>query len=425
MDRAEIYFSIADEVASAMVSLKFIAIIRGKCVRDIFMISGVFWILSLEMLPTFTFYNTRYIVLPDKECFNFSFLIVIDYLIEMDIPRSSTNLKINTALTNLRPSQSCPNFIALGPTAALANAFSNNFNTSSPVQSNYNLRRVLAGSALVQTNTNSSETSNQIFSYIVRQAALNENLINNNLVDYEEFSGATARRNNSNGDLEVEYVEASFEERFGMFRRESLEDLLPFMTMLPITYNLANGNFGITNDDNSNSSTEFTSSTGNDSDSTDLVISDSRDNSVITNVNEPENSIVDFRNMVRTEFGVAGGAHGGGFRPRNIYDRDLARYGRGRGYWPRSIDLSSNNETPSNESFVGRGRGVIGRGRGFYDTTTSSFSGSTEYTDSRAGRGLRRGLDLLRFGGRGVVSRRTWSSSMESNNGCWAGISGA
>ena len=421
MDRAEIYFSIADEVASAMVSLKFIAIIRGKSVRDIFMISGVFWILSLEMLPTFTFRHDRYIVLTDKECFNFSFLIALDYLPDMDIPRSSTASNFNTALTSLRPSQSCPNFKAFQPTAALAQAL-HNFNTSSPLESNYNLRRVLAGTALVQTNTNSSETPNQILSFIARQAALNEELNNNNhnLINIEEFSGATAFRNASNGDLNVEYGEASFEERFGLFRRESLESLLPFMTSLPISYNLVNGNLG-TSDDNSNSSSVSTSVLTNDTGSSDSFADDSSDSLEIIGVTEAENPILEFRNMARIEFGSVRGAYRGNFRPRNIYDRDLANYGRGRGYLSRSTEFTSNNDTPSNDSFVGRGRGVLGRGRGFYDTNTSSFGSSTEYTDSRAGRGVRRGLDAMRFGG---GTRRTWSSGAEPN-GCWAGISGA
>ena len=49
----------------------------------------------------------------------------------------------------------------------------------------------------------------------------------------------------------VEYGESSFDSRFGLFRRESLEQILPLMTILPMAYNLANGALGSASESNS------------------------------------------------------------------------------------------------------------------------------------------------------------------------------
>ena len=108
---------------------------------------------------------------------------------------------------------------------------------------------------------------------------------------------------------------------------------------------------------------------------------------------------------------------------RDIYNMVPGRYGRGRGSGSRGGHSMSYNDTPSNDSFVGRGRGSIGRGRGFYSTASSS-SDMPDFSNSRAGRGLRRVMERWGIdGGRGRPMRTTWSSSESRGN--WAGSSGA
>ena len=415
MDRAKIYFSIAAAVASVMECLNLIAIIRLVRARDIFGIFGVFGSFSLETLPTLNYEHIYYPVLANKECFNSSFLTALGKFISvsMDFPRSSTNSKINTAYSNLRPSQSCPDFSGMQFTSALAFSLSRNFNTSSPVQSNYNFN---SGRALVQTNTGSSETPNRIFGYIARQAVINNE--NNRFIREEEFSGATAYRAVPNDDLVVEYGDSSFDSRFGMFRRESLEQILPLMTILPMAYNLANGVLGSASENsflNSSMSSDSISGTSSDS-----FTDEAGSPAMAVMSNDINNPIENFRVQAREEFPFVGD-----FRPRlaftntgrNIYDNDLEWFGRGRGRGLITNDSMSvtYNDTPSSESFIGRGRGIIGRGRGVF-TTSSSDIYDPDYFDPRAGRGARRGMERWGIGGRGGgrgrgMNRRSFGSS--------------
>ena len=419
MDRAKIYFSIAAAVASVMECLNLIATIRLVRARDIFGIFGVFGSFSLETLPTLNYEHIYCPVLANKECFNSSFLIATGYLILiMDFARSSSNFNLDAAMSNLRISKSCPDFTGMQFTSALAFSLSRNFNTSSPVQSTYNFNR---GSALVQTDTNSSETPNRIFNYIARQAAINNE--NNRFIVDEEFSGATAHRAVPNDDLVVEYGDSSFESRFGIFRRESLERILPLMTILPMAYNLANGALG-----SASESSSLNSSISSDSISIASPDSFMGETGVplISNMsNDISNPIENFRVQAREEFPFVGD-----FRPRlaftdtgrNIYDNDLEFVGRGRGRGLMTNDSMSvtYNDTPSSGSFIGRGRGVVGRGRGVF-TLSSSECDDSEYFDPRAGRGARRGIERWGIGGRGGGRGRGTNrrSSGSSSAGKW------
>ena len=184
-----------------------------------------------------------------------------------------------------------------------------------------------------------------------------------------------------------------------LFRRESLEQILPLMTILPMAYNLTNGALG---------SVESTSSIVSiSSDSISTTSSDSAADEIARPLwaamsDYINNPIENFRVQAREEFPFIGD-----FRPRlaftnagrDIYANDLERFGRGRGQLLANDSLSDTYNTPSSESFMGRGRGVLGRGRGVFTTSSSEYE--VPVYDPRAGRGRRRGMEAWGIGGRG------------------------